>query len=430
MRRIQKLSPGRIISGGFLCVILIGSLLLMLPFAVNPGESIGYVDALFTATSAACVTGMVVVDTADTFSVFGRTVIAVLIQIGGLGVASIGVAIITAMGRKVNLKERLLIKEALNLNSGGGMVGLVKDIIKVTLLFEGIGAVLSFFVFVRDYPPVEALGISIFHSVASFNNAGFDILGGFKSLVDYKGDVLLNLVTAGLIIIGGLGFLVLRDCYKKRSFFRLTFHSKVVLVTTAVLLAVGTLCIRLTENITWLGAFFASVTTRTAGFATFSFGDFTKAGLITSIFLMFIGASPGSTGGGIKTTTVFTLFHTLKGVATNQPGQAFHYRIAHESFFKASVVTMLSGLVVCAGTFFMSILEPAIPAEDILFEVVSSFGTVGLSTGVTTQLHTPALVLEIFIMFIGRVGPLTIASLWVFKKERLASYPEGDIAIG
>ena len=415
MKNLEKQSPGRIIALGFLAVILAGSAVLMLPVSVKPGVDLHYVDALFTSTSAVCVTGLIAVDTADTYTAFGQAVVALLIQIGGLGVTSVGVGFILAMGRRVNLKERLLVKEAMNLETGKGMVCLVKNILKTTLCFEGAGAVLSFLVFCRDYPPLKALGISVFHSIAAFNNSGFDILGGFRNLLPYKDNILLNLTTSGLIIFGGLGFLVILDLAGKRSFKKLAFHSKAVISTTIFLLAAGTVMIQMTEDITWLGAFFTSVSARTAGFSTFSLGDFSKAGLLTVSLLMFIGASPGSTGGGIKTSTLFTLFHAIRAAATHEQSQAFHYRISDEAFHKAAIVTVLSALVVGVGTFFMCLIEPEIPLEEVLFEIVSAFGTVGLSTGITPELADGAKLLEVLIMYIGRLGPLTIASIWVFR---------------
>lgn len=430
MNYIRKQTPARILAFGFLAVILLGSVLLMLPVSVRPGVDLHYIDALFTSTSAVCVTGLIAVDTADTYTAFGQAVVAALIQVGGLGVTSVGVGLILALGRRVNLKERLLIREALNLDSGHGLVSLVKNILKVTLVFEVAGAILSFLVFRKDYPTVHALGISVFHSIAAFNNSGFDILGGLKNLTGYRDNVLLNLTTAGLITFGGLGFLVIMDIVTKRSFKKLTLHSKAVITTSAILLIGGTVLIRATENITWLGAFFTSVSARTAGFSTFNLGGFTSAGLLTVAVLMFIGASPGSTGGGIKTSTVFTLFHTIRGAATNQGPQAFHYRIPQEAFFKAASVSALSALVVCLGTFFMCILEPGLGFEDILFEITSAFGTVGLSTGITTGLCPAAKLLEIAVMFIGRLGPLTIASIWMFKHDSSVSFPKGTISIG
>lgn len=220
------------------------------------------------------------------------------------------------------------------------------------------------------------------------------------------------------------------DIWKKHSFKKLSLHSKAVITTNLILLTAGTLLIRLTEDITWLGAFFTSVSARTAGFSTFPLGQFTSAGLLTVAVLMFIGASPGSTDGGIKTSTLFTLFYTIKGAACNEEPHAFHYRLPQEAFYKAAIVTALAALVVVAGTFFMCILEPAISFQDILFEITSAFGTVGLSTGITTGLSPISKLLEILVMYIGRLGPLTIVTIWVFKPKQSVSYAEGSISIG
>ncbi len=430
MKYIEKQSPSRIIAAGFLAVIILGSGLLMLPCSIKPGVDLQYIDALFTSTSAVCVTGLITADVGDTFTPLGQAIVAGLIQIGGLGVTSVGVGMILALGRKINLKERLLIKEAMNLDTGRGLVNLVKNVLKVTLCFEVTGVILSFISFSKRYEPLKALGVSLFHSIAAFNNSGFDNMGNYQNLIPFKDDVLLNLTTCGLIIFGGLGFLVIMDIVKKRSFRKLSFHSKAVISTTIVLLVTGTVLIRLTEDITWLGAFFTSVSARTAGFSTFSLGNFTSAGLLVVTILMFMGASPGSTGGGIKTSTVFTLFHFIKGAATNQPAGAFRYRIPQESFYKAAIVTALSACVVLVGSFLVCILEPHISFEAIMFEVTSAFGTVGLSTGITPGLLPATKFVLIVIMYIGRLGALTIASLWVFKPESAIAYPEGNISIG
>lgn len=287
---------------GFASVILIGTILLLMPVSVKEGAEVSFIDALFTSTSAVCVTGLIVVDTADHFTALGQGIIAVLIQIGGLGVTSVGVGLVLAAGKRVSIKSRLMVKEALNVGDLKGMVKLVKAILIMTLCFESIGAALSFVVFVQNYSPLHALGISIFHSIA-FNNAGFDILGGLRNLIPYQNNVLLNLTTCFLIIAGGIGFLVILDIKKNKRFKKLSFNSKIVLSTSVILLAVGTLLLKMTEDISWMGAFFNSVSARTAGFSTYSVGSFSNAGLFVLCFLMFIGASPGSTGGGIKTST-------------------------------------------------------------------------------------------------------------------------------
>lgn len=430
-RLIKKQSPGRIIALGFASVILLGSILLMLPCSIQNGVTVRYVDALYTSTSAVCVTGLIVVDAGNTFTPIGQFFLGLLIQVGGLGVTAMGAGIILTMGRKVNLKGRNLIREAMNLDSGRGLVRFVKSIFVTTLIFELSGAILSFTVFIRDYTPLKAMGISLFHSVAAFNNSGFDILGNFQGLIPYQSNVMLNLVTCGLIFFGGIGFLVIQELWMKRfRWSKLSMHAKVVLTVSVSLIIFGGLLIKLTENVTWLGAFFHSVSARTAGFSTYPLGTFSKSGLLVLIALMFIGASPGSTGGGIKTSTFFVLLQGIKMAATNKSEKAFHYAVPNNAFRKAAVITLIALGVVGTGTYLMGILEPGINLMDALFEVTSAFGTVGLSTGITPGLCDGSKLLSILIMYIGRLGPLTIASLWYFTKGERISYPEGNIAIG
>ena len=431
MKFLKKLSPGRIIALGFAATILIGSLLLMLPCSVKDGVHLRYIDSLYTSTSAVCVTGLIAVDAGDTFTAFGQFILGSLIQIGGLGVTAVGAGVILAIGKRVNFRGRNLIKEAMNLDTGKGIVKFVRDIFIVTVIFELTGALLSFTVFVRDYSPLKAAGISLFHSVAAFNNSGFDILGNFQNLIPYRNNVLLNLVTCGLIFFGGIGFLVIREVWTKRFRWRkLSMHAKVVISVSIALIISGTVLLKLTEDVTWLGAFFHSVSARTAGFSTYPLGQFSTAGLLVLTMLMFIGASPGSTGGGIKTSTFFTLLQGIKFSATNRSEKAFHYAVPRGAFRKAAVVTLLAASVVIVGTYLMIGMEPSIDLRDALFEVTSAFGTVGLSTGITPDLCDGSKILSILIMYIGRLGPLTVATLWHFTKDERTSYPEGNIAIG
>ena len=430
-RFLHTQSPARIIAAGFALAILLGSVLLILPFSVQEGVQVRYIDTLYTSTSAVCVTGLIAVDAGDTFTPLGQAILAGLIQVGGLGVTSVGAGIIIAMGRRVGLKGRSLIREASNVDSSNGLVRLVKSILFTTLIFELAGAALSFLVFVQDYPPLRALGISLFHSVAAFNNSGFDILGNFQNLIPYRDDVLLNLVTCGLIFFGGIGFLVIRELWDKRFRWRkLSMHARVVITVSLVLIAVGTVLLRFTENITWMGAFFHSVSARTAGFSTYPLGEFHSTGLMVLAVLMFIGASPGSTGGGIKTSTFFALLQGVKSAATNKSEKAFHYAVPRDAFRKAAVILLLALSVVVVGTFLMLVFDPEVALVDAMFEVVSAFGTVGLSTGITPGLSDASKLLSIVIMYIGRLGPLTIASLWYFSRGERISYPEGNLAIG
>ncbi len=428
---LKKLSPVRIIALGFALTILLGSLLLIMPFSVRDGVELQYIDALYTSTSAVCVTGLIAVDAGDTFTPLGQFILAALIQIGGLGVTTIGAGIILAMGKRMDLKGRTIIKEAVNLDTGKGIVTLVKNIFITTVIFELIGAILSFTVFVQDYPVGKAIGISFFHSVAAFNNSGFDILGNYQNLIPYRDNVMLNLTTCGLIFFGGIGFLVIREMWtKKFRWKKFSMHAKVVLTFSAALIVVGTVLIKLTEDVTWMGAFFHSVSARTAGFSTYPLGTFSNSGLLVLTVLMFIGASPGSTGGGIKTSTLFVLFQGIKSAATNKSEKGFHYSVPKDAFKKAAVITLLALGVVITGTYLFTILEPEVGLMDALFEVTSAFGTVGLSTGITPGLGVGAKLLSIFTMYIGRLGPLTVASLWYFSRGERVKFPDGNIAIG
>ena len=408
---IKKQSPVRVIALGFALVILLGSVLLIMPFSVQEGVDVAYIDTLYTSTSAVCVTGLIATDAGDTFTFIGQFILMLLIQVGGLGVTSVGAGIILAMGRKINLKERSVLQEALNLDSAQGILRFLKSIFLMTLCFEGAGAALSFLVFVQDYPPLRALWISIFHSVAAFNNSGFDILGNYQNLIPYRDNVPLNLITCGLIIFGGIGFLVIRDVLHNRfRWKKFSMHTKVVISVSAVLIVVGAVLLKLTEDIT--------------------LGEWNSAGLLVLIVLMFIGASPGSTGGGIKTSTFFVLLQGIKSAATNRGEKAFRYSIPSGAFRKAAVITLIAISVVLTGTWLTMVFEPQLRLVDALFELTSAFGTVGLSTGITTTLGVPAKLVSILTMYIGRLGPLTIASVWYFDKGERVRYPEGNIAIG
>ncbi|HJA92503.1 MAG TPA: TrkH family potassium uptake protein [Candidatus Eisenbergiella merdipullorum] len=427
---LKKQPPGRLIAMGFALVILVGALVLMLPISVWPDADVSFVDALFTSTSAVCVTGLIAIDVADHFTPFGQAVVAVLIQIGGLGVTSVGVGLILAAGKRVSIRGRLLAKEALNVDSFRGIVRLVRAVLFMTLFFEVAGAVLSFLVFIQDYPPLHALGISVFHSIAAFNNSGFDILGGLRNLIPYQDNVLLNLTTCGLIIFGGIGFLVILDVLKQRRFRKLTLHSKVVITTSIVLIVIGTVLLKATEEISWMGAFFQSVSARTAGFSTYSIGEFTNAGLFVLCVLMFVGASPGSTGGGIKTSTFFVLIQAARSIFVKRPLSSFRRNISPENLSRAYLVTILSLGVVCVATFLMCVLEPDCTFIQLLFEVVSAFGTVGLSTGITPGLSAAGKLVIILVMYTGRIGAFTLLSMWIDHPEPNARYTQETITIG
>ena len=428
---IKRQSPARLIALGFISLILIGSILLRLPFCVKEGAHLSYIDSLYTSTSAVCVTGLIAVDAGDTFTPLGQMILGLLMQTGGLGVTTVGAGLMLLMRKKVDLKERTLVKEALNVDSGKGLITLVKRIFIVTIVFETAGALLSLLVFIQDYPFPKALGISIFHSVAAFNNAGFDILGNFQSLVNYSDSIMLNIVTCFLIFFGGIGFLVIWELLEKKCRWKkLSMHAKIVLSVSGVLIVVGTVLIKATENVSWMGAVFNSISARTAGFSTYSLAGFSKSGLLVIMILMFIGSSPGSTGGGIKTTTFFVLLQGIRSSATNTSEKAFHYSIPKDAYKKASVIALIAASVILVGTYLMGIFEPDADFFDVFFEVTSAYGTVGLSTGITPGLSVPSKLLSIIIMYIGRLGPWTVATLWHFSKGERVSFPEGNISIG
>lgn len=431
MLKFNKLQPTQYVVLGFFLVILTGSILLMLPFMHIEGAKVSYIDALFTATSAVSVTGLIAVDTAEHFNVLGRIIIALLIQIGGLGVASVGAAFILMMHKKFGLHHRLLLMEGMNFQSLSGVVRLVRYVLKFTLIVEFIGMMLSFIVFSKDYPFWSALGISAFHSVAAFNNAGFDILGGGQNLIPYRESILLNLTTAGLIIIAGFGYVTTVEIYVKRNFKKLSMNTKIVVIMTLTLLIVGTILLKITEGFSWMDAFFHSVSARTAGFCTVPIGSFTHAGLLVLSVLMFIGASPGSTGGGIKTTTFFTIIRSIRGIATNTPVTAFKRRIPADSIIKAFSIFTLAIMVITTSTLLILMAEPKLTFIEVFVEVVSAAGTVGLSAGITSGLSIFSKLILCLTMFIGRLGPLSIACVWAYQKAAPKfNYPEERVTIG
>ena len=432
MTKSKRLSPGKLIAAGFLLVIFLGSLLLSLPVAHTGRISVTYFDALFTSVSCVCVTGLTTVETGVAYSAFGHAVIILLIQIGGLGITTLGAGLIALLGGRLNQRENTLVKEALNYPTWDGIKPLITAGLLLDISIELVGAGLYFISFVHDYPLSKAVWMSVFHSISAFNNAGFDILGNGDSIGAYTYDGYFNLVTCLMIILGGLGFFVIRELIHYRRGEKFSLHTKIVLTMTGILLLGGTLIIKLTEreNITLLGAFFSSVTARTAGFATFPYAKFSTAGIIVMCVLMFIGASPGSTGGGMKTTTFFALIKSLLSHSTGREARAFGKRIPEGIMHRAFVIISV-GLIWTVGvTTALAAFEPDIPLRDILFESFSAIGTVGLTTGITPTLSTASKFVIMLTMYIGRLGPLTIATLWARTKASSVSRPEEQFPIG
>lgn len=441
--KFLKLSPPQIMVLGFASIILIGALLLMLPISSTSGNVVSFIDALFTATSATCVTGLVVLDTGTTFTIFGKTVIMVLIQVGGLGFMTMATLFAMMMKRKISLRDRLILQEAMNQGSMEGIVRLIRRVLIYSLVIEGCAAVLLSIRWAFDMPLGKAIYFGIFHAVSMFNNAGFDIFGDFRSLTDYVYDPLVNIVVMFLIVSGGIGFIVMSDLVEFRVKRKLSLHSKVVLSTTTGLILIGALVIFIFEftNQRTLGnlnlggkilsAFFQSVSPRTAGANTVDIAGLRQASQFFMVILMFIGASPGSTGGGIKTTT-FTLMigAVIAMLRGREDVVLFRYRLAQERIYKALTLTLLALLLVLSVSMLLSTTEDS-NFLAILFETTSAFATVGLTMGLTPELSIIGKVLICLTMFAGRLGPLTLVyALGPKQGKPLYKHPEGKIIIG
>lgn len=438
------LDPPKILVLGFALIIILGAFLLTLPIATVDRQGLTWINAFFTSTSATCVTGLVVLDTGTTFTMFGQLVILSLIQVGGLGFMTFSTLFAIILGKRITLKERLLLQESLNNLTISGIVRLAKRILFFTITFELMGAILLALRFAYDMPISKAIYYGFFHSVSNFNNAGFDLMGEFGSLTSYVDDPLVTLVVCVLITTGGIGFIVMNEIYEYRRTKRLSLHTKVVLMTSGTLLLLGTVIIfflelnnpKTLQPLSWSGkllaSLFQSVTPRTAGSNTLNIPDLTQSTLFLVIILMFIGASPGSTGGGIKTTTFATLIGAVGSqIKGKEDVQFFKRRIEYEVIYKALTVTICGLFLVMIVTMLLTVTEPGKEFLMILFETVSAFGTVGLSMGLTPELSPFGRAIIIFTMFAGRVGPLTIAfAITRRRKPDTFRYAKGKLMIG
>ena len=438
----RKISPLAVVALSFAGIILLGTILLKLPISTKEGlDALSWVDSLFTSASAVCVTGLSTIpNIAETLSIFGKIVLAILIQIGGLGIVTLAIYVLVVLGIRIGVTERYVLKEALNQHHLGGMIKLVRSIIFTTLIIEGFGFIINFIVFIQDFSFINALGHAAFHTISSFNNAGFDILGA-TSLQNYSNNVLLNINTMVMIVIGGIGFIVIRDIIEKKSWKNLSLYSKIVLKTTFLLIVIGTLVIKLFEyeNISWLEAIFTSVTTRTAGFSTVNISAFSYTTLVVIMIFMFVGASPNSTGGGIKTTTLYVMFKSITSFLSGKQFITHKRKIEDQNKNKAFVLAILAFSV----TIFMFIIVSLIEAKntnynmtflEVLFETFSAFGTVGLSMGITPYLLPGSKVLLSLLMFIGRLGPITIFGImnknWGHPEISHINYAVEKILVG
>ncbi|OPJ55182.1 TrkH family potassium uptake protein [Alkalithermobacter paradoxus] len=442
-KKRHRYTPSQIIVVGFAAVILLGAILLNLPIASKSGESIGFINALFTSTSAVCVTGLVVVDTGTYWSTFGKVIILMLIQVGGLGFMSMATLFSMLIGKRISLRERLIIQESLNQYDLEGLVRLTRHVLVGTFIIEGVGALFLATVFVPEMGLFKGLGYGIFHSVSAFCNAGFDIIGNGRSLTPYVDNVTINIVIMSIIILGGIGFTVILDVMRKKKFSRLTLHSKIVITTSAILISIGFVLFFIFEynNPDTLGelslsgkmlaALFQAVTPRTAGFNTIDLSKMQDSSKFLTMILMFIGGSPASTAGGIKTATIAVLvFAVLALIKGREDVEAFKRRISYTAVNKALAVLAIGLSLVIFVTMGLS-LTHQFDFMDIFFEAISAFGTVGLSLGITSDLSNIGKVFIIFSMFAGRVGALTILlALAVRQKKSVIRYPEDKILVG
>lgn len=434
------------IAAGFAVIILIGSLLLTLPVSSATGTRVGWFDALFTSTSAVCVTGLVAVDTGTAYSRFGHAVLLVLIQTGGLGFMTFATLILRLLGKRLTLRERAVVRESLNEERMGGLVQMIQWVVLSTFTVEAVGALLLAIRFVPKFGWGDGLFYSVFHSVSAFCNAGFDLFGDFASLTGYRGDILVNLTVIALVVLGGLGFAVLHDLFVQRRLDRLRLHTKIVLSTYGALFLVGFL---FTLAVEWrnpatlgglpvgeklLAAMFQSVTLRTAGFNTIDQAEMMPATKLVNCVLMLIGAAPASTGGGVKVTTFAVLALLVRMVARGEISiSVFHRRLERTLVQRAVAIMTIAVTIVFADVIALSLLEPGADILDIAYECASAMGTVGISALGTPSLRLASKIFILITMYLGRIGPLTMALLLANKQAAMREsyrYPEDRVMIG
>ncbi|MBR5289488.1 MAG: potassium uptake protein [Erysipelotrichaceae bacterium] len=446
-----KFTTTQLILLSFLIAIVAGSLLLMLPISSATGQSVAYVDALFTATTAVCVTGLVTLPTVSSWSVFGQIIILILIQIGGLGIITIMSGLMISLHKKMGMRERVLIQDAFNLNTMSGMIRFIKKVLIGTFVVEGIGALLYMLVFVPEFG-LRGIWVSVFNSISAFCNAGIDILSE-NSLLNYGTHPLVLSVTNSLISLGGIGYIVWWDVLrvlkefrakKMRCFCGLTLHSKIALSMTAFLLASGTILFFIFEYSNPLtmmdyslfdkvqASFFQSVTTRTAGFATFPQENLTNASAFVSLLLMFIGGSPVGTAGGVKTVTIAVLIYAAFATIKNEEDVVlFDRTIAKKTISKSVAVVFVSFMIMCISTVLLSSVTDA-QMLDILYETVSATATVGLTRNLTSSLNLWGKLIVIVTMYFGRVGPISmiVAFNTTKDKKNIIKNPTEEISVG
>lgn len=439
-QKIIKFSPPQVLALGFASLIVIGAILLKLPVAST--TEVSWINAFFTATSAITVTGLTVFDIGTDFTLFGQIVLMFMFQIGGLGLMTFAVIILMMLGRKLGIQHRILVQEAFNQTSLGGLFRLVKTLFIYTLIIEGIAFIILSVRWVPEFGLSHGMYVSLFHTISAFNNAGFALWP--DSLSRYVGDPVVNLVISGLLIIGGLGFTVLIDIWTKRRFSKLSFHSKLMIIGTILLNVIALILIFVLEysnpatlgslplsDKIW-GAYFQAVTPRTAGFNTLPIGEMTTPSLLLILLLMFIGAGSASTGSGIKVTTfMVVLLATVSVLRGKNETVIFKRQIKRQAILKALAIIVVSSIFIYIALFALTITENQ-PFITILFELMSAFGTVGISMGITADLSVAGKLIIMIMMFIGRIGPLTFAFTLSKRKHKESKIrcPEDDVFIG
>lgn len=434
------LNPPLVLSLGFAILITFGGVLLSLPFFTKSGEATNLIDSMFVAASASCVTGLTPVNTFEHWNTYGHVLLIILIQIGGLGVMSLASIIPLILGKKIGMKSRQILKEQLNVESLEGMIVLFKYVLVFTFGIEILGAILLSFRFIPLYGAGTGIWYSIFHSISAFCNAGFDILG--DSMYPFRDDILVNLTISALVIVGGLGFVVTSELFRRRSFEKISTHSKLVLLISGALLVLGTVMFLFLENGdgvlqyesikgSILESFFQSVVARTAGFYSVDLSKIKDSTALMLMGLMFVGGSPGSTAGGIKTTTLGVLFISTHAVVRGEREPVvFGRHIGMDVVRKALAIFLVSITIILSVSFILTITESA-RLVDILYETVSALATVGASKGITADLSDVGKILITFCMYLGRLGPMTMAFAFGMKdKKSLIRYPESFISIG
>lgn len=440
-----RLKPVQILALGFAFVIFIGACLLSLPISSAAGVSTNFLDSLFTSTSAVCVTGLVTLDTGTYWSLFGQVIIMLLIEIGGLGFMSFATLIFLLLGKKITLKERLVMQEAMNSFSLQGIVKMARYILGFTFSVQAVGALLLSTQFIPDFGFKKGLFYGVFHSISGFCNAGFDLMGNFNSVTAYSGNAVVILTLSALIVIGGLGFCVWIEVYNYRANRKLSLNSKIVLLMTAILIVGGTILMFLFEmknpatlqgrpaSEQFLSATFAAISPRTAGFNSIPLADMTLAGKFLTIVLMFIGGSSGSTAGGLKvTTTGILIIAVISVIKGREDAEIFKKRLPKELVYKAFAIFAISLILVISVTMVLSIVESQASLEYLLFEATSAYGTVGLTLGLTPQLGVVGKIIISLTMYAGRVGPMTLALALGKRGSRNVAikYPEDKIMVG